>query len=91
MKPIRQMLTVRKDLESQALTQALHTKDLYLEAYSRRENIKFNNIREEVEREDTEEVLRNFLENEILRKKIRGHDLYLHVSLGIRTAKISWL
>ena len=43
----------------------LNTKDLYLEAYSRRENIKFNNIPESPSPrnglEDTEEVLRSFL------------------------------
>jgi len=36
------------------------SKNLYLEAYSRRENIKFFNTPEV--REDTEEVLRNFME-----------------------------
>lgn len=72
----------RKDLESQALTQALHTKDLYLEAYSRRENIKFNNIREEVEREDTEEVLRNFLENEIGLRDARSVEIQRVHRLG---------
>lgn len=44
-------------------------KDLYLEAYSRRENIKFSNITEftpgDPRGEDTEEVLRIFLEEEM--------------------------
>ena len=40
------------------------SKNLYLEAYSRRENIKFFSIPEE-EEEDTQEVLRNFIENEL--------------------------
>ena len=47
----------------------LNTKDLYLEAYSRRENIKFNNIPESPSPrnglEDTEEVLRSFLEKQL--------------------------
>ena len=47
----------------------LHMKNLYMEAYSRRENIKFTNIAEETtsaaQREDTEELLRNFLERDL--------------------------
>ena len=47
----------------------LKTKDLYLEAYSRRENIKFNNIPESPSPrnglEDTEAVLRSFLEKQL--------------------------
>lgn len=47
----------------------LKTKDLYLEAYSRRENIKFNNIPESTSPrnglEDTEEVLRSFLDKQL--------------------------
>ena len=49
-------------------TDDLHTKNLYLEAYSRRENIKFMNVKETATRdqsEDTEQVLRNFLEQEL--------------------------
>ena len=42
----------------------LLSKNLYLESYSRRENIKFFNIREERE-EDTEEILRKFMEKEL--------------------------
>ena len=45
------------------------TKNLYLEAYSRRENLKFMNITEDTSqengREDTEEVLRSFMEREL--------------------------
>ncbi|CAH3183085.1 unnamed protein product [Porites lobata] len=40
------------------------SKNLYLEAYSRRENIKFFNIPEARE-EDTEEVLRSFIERDL--------------------------
>ena len=48
----------------------IHTKNLYLEAYSRRENIKFMNVNEEMAlapdgKEDTEEILHSFLEREL--------------------------
>jgi len=47
----------------------LKTKELYLEAYSRHENIKFNNIPESTSPrnglEDTEEVLRSFLDKQL--------------------------
>jgi len=42
----------------------LHTENLYLESYSRRENIKFMNINEEPStngNENREDILRNFL------------------------------
>ena len=52
-----------KEQEIDSKMEELKTKDLYLEAYSRRENIKFINIREP--QEDTEEKLRNFLEDEL--------------------------
>jgi predicted RNase H-like nuclease (RuvC/YqgF family) len=42
----------------------LKSKDLYLEAYSRRENIKFLNINES-EDEDVENVLRSFLRDDL--------------------------
>ena len=41
-------------------------KNLYLEAYSRRENIKFENIPEDISsKEETEMVLRSFTEREL--------------------------
>ena len=45
----------------------METKFLYLEAYSRRENIKFMNIAVDSteEREDAEETLRSFLERDL--------------------------
>ena len=44
----------------------IEDKNLYLEAYSRRENIKFENIpEEETNKEDTEMALRTFLETEL--------------------------
>ena len=55
-----------KNLEKK--TEDLHTKNLYLEAYSRRENLKFMNVKETAtvdQREDTEQVLRGFLEREL--------------------------
>lgn len=42
----------------------LKSKNLYLESYSRRENIKFFNIREERD-EETEETLRKLMEKEL--------------------------
>ena len=61
-----QLLQFRKKQEELAVLQEqLKTKDLYLEAYSRRETIKFANIPEEDEREDTEEIIRGFLEREL--------------------------
>ena len=43
----------------------LKTKDLYLEAYSRRENINIEESSPSGSREDTEEVLRSFMEGEL--------------------------
>ena len=48
-----------------ALVKEIENKNLYLEAYSRRENVKFENIPEEDPKEDTEMVLRSFLEREL--------------------------
>ena len=48
-----------------ALVKEIENKNLYLEAYSRRENVKFENIPEEDPKEDTEMVLRSFLEKEL--------------------------
>ena len=52
--------------ELRAKVKLSEDKNLYLEAYSRRENIKFENIPEEgTGKEDTEMVLRTFLEMEL--------------------------
>ena len=52
--------------ELRANFKLIEDKNLYLEAYSRRENIKFENIlEEETNKEDTEKVLRTFLETEL--------------------------
>lgn len=57
----------------------LENKNLYLEAYSRRENIKFENIEEEPDpnrnQEDTETVIRNFLETELGYKDARSVEI----------------
>ena len=49
----------------QAKLKEIEDKNLYLEAYSRRENIIFENIRQATDREDTESALRTFLETEL--------------------------
>ena len=54
--------------------EALETKDLYLEAYSRRENIKFLNIEEE-QNEDTEEKLRSFLSENLEMNDVDGIEI----------------
>ena len=52
----------------------INSKNLYLEAYSRRENIKFFNI-PEVREEDTEEVLRNFMERDLGYRNARSVEI----------------
>ena len=52
----------------------INSKGLYLEAYSRRENIKFFNI-PEVREEDTEEVLRNFMEQDLGYRNARSVEI----------------
>ena len=64
----------------EVLLDKIHTKNLYLEAYSRRENIKFMNIEESVEvggrsSEDTEVVLRNFLERDLGYREARNVEI----------------
>ena len=52
--------------ELRANFKLIEDKNMYLEAYSRRENIKFENIpKEETNKENTETVLRTFLETEL--------------------------
>ena len=59
----------RKNAELDSNIKELENKNLYLEAYSRRENIKFENIQEETghgaHQEDTEKVLRSFLKTHL--------------------------
>ena len=67
----------------------LNTKDLYLEAYSRRENIKFNKIKEwsihPNESENTEEVLRFFLEKQLGYQSARSVEIQRVHRLGKKT------
>ena len=60
---INSLLASEKELHD--LMYDLSSKNLYLEAYSRRENIKFFSIPEDKDAEDTEESLRNFMENNL--------------------------
>ena len=64
----------------------LNTKDLYLEAYSRRANIKFNKIKESPmlpnESENTEEVLRFFLEKQLGYQNARSVEIQRVHRLG---------
>ena len=57
----------------------METKHLYLEAYSRWDNIKFANIKEEsdpnMQPEDKELVLRNFLEKELGHRDARSVEI----------------
>lgn len=52
----------KKQEELAVLQEQLKTKDLYTEAFLRRETIKLINIPEEDERENTLEIIRSFLE-----------------------------
>ena len=66
--------------KNEVLLDEIHTKNLYLEAYSRRENIKFMNIEESVEvggrsGEDTEDVLRKFLERDLGYREARNVEI----------------
>ena len=60
---------VRAEIEKyDSKMEDLHTENLYLESYSRQENIKFMNINEEPStngNEGTEDILRNFLERDL--------------------------
>jgi len=57
----------RKVQKHEEAVKEIESKNLYLEAYSRRENVKFMNIEErsQDEAEDTEEILRGFLQREL--------------------------
>ena len=55
---------MEKEENLQGQIDALTSKNLYLESYSRRENIKFFSIPEDVG-EDTEEILREFMERDL--------------------------
>ena len=63
------MAELRAEIEKyDSKMEDLHTENLYLESYSRRENIKFMNINEEPStngNENTVDILRNFLERDL--------------------------
>ena len=58
---------MRKVQKLEEVVKETESKNLYLEAYSRRENIKFMNIEEGPQDwpEETEDILRGFLEREL--------------------------
>ena len=64
-----EMAEIRQKIKSQEdKSEELHMKDIYMEAYSRRENIKFTNVQEfptTDNKKDTEELLRRFLERDL--------------------------
>ena len=55
----------KANVDLQAKLQEIEDNNLYLEAYSRRQNIIFENIRQATDKEDTELVLCTFLETEL--------------------------
>ena len=69
----------RKCQKNEDLLGEIHSKNLYLESYSRRENIKFTNVEESTEiggrNEDTEEVLRTFLELDLGYREARNVEI----------------
>ena len=64
-----EMAEIRQKIKSQEdKSEELHMKDIYMEAYSRRKNIKFTNVQEFLtadNKEDTTELLRRFLERDL--------------------------
>ena len=80
----KQALTnLQKEKEaSQAIIRDLEDKNLYLEAYSRRQNLKFENIVAEDNRENTEEILRDFLETELGYKDAKSLEIQRVHRLG---------
>jgi len=69
----------RKNAELDSNIKELENKNLYLEAYSRRENIKFENIQEETRhgahQEDSKDVLHTFLETHLGYKNARSVEM----------------
>ena len=66
--------------KNEVLIDEIHTKNIYLEAYSRLENIEFTNIDESAEvggcsGEDTEDVLWNFLEQNLGYREARNVEI----------------
>ena len=70
-----------KSQKNEDLLNEIYTKNLYLETYSRWENIKFMNIEELTgiggrSGEDTEKVLRNFLERDLGYREARNVEIH---------------
>ena len=82
-----------KNAELDSNIKELENKNLYLESYSRRENIKFENIQEETghgaHQEDTEDVLRTFLETHLGYENARSVELQRVHRLKIKKSNAS--
>ena len=83
----------RKNNELENNIKELENKSLYLEAYSRRENIKFENIQEEngygAHQQDTENVLRNFLETHLGYENARSVEMQRVHRLNVKKPNAS--
>ena len=83
----------RKNNELESNIKELENKSLYLEAYSRQENIKFENIQggtgHGAHQEDTENVLRNFLETRLGYENARSVELQRLHRLNIKKSGAS--
>lgn len=83
----------KKNAELDSNIKELENKNLYLEAYSRRENIKFENIQEETghgaHQEDTEDVLRTFLETHLGYENARSVEMQRVHRLKVKKSNAS--
>ena len=83
----------KKNAELDSNIKELENKNLYLEAYSRRENIKFENIQEETghgaHQEDTEDVLRTFLETHLGYENARSVEMQRVHCLKVKKSNAS--
>ena len=83
----------KKNAEFDSNIKELENKNLYLEAYSRRENIKFENIQEETghgaHQEDTENVLRTFLETHLGYENARSVEMQRVHRLKVKKSNAS--
>ena len=83
----------KKNAELDSNIKELENKNLYLEAYSRRENIKFENIQEETghgaHQEDTEDVLRTFLETHLGYENARSVEIQRVHRLKVKKSNAS--
>ena len=83
----------KKNAELDRNIKEVENKNLYLEAYSRRENIKFENIQEETghgaHQEDTEDVLRTFLETHLGYENARSVEMQRVHRLKVKKSNAS--